>query len=367
MTEVQYTPAGRLPPWREIYQGGSPEAEQEHFRQLAATIVDVQRENQQNSGAPVPRRTFHAKIVVGVDNAEVAVVDDLPAELTAGHFTPGAQLPVTVRLSNASGTVRSDSAPDLRGAALKIALPGGGEHDLLMTSYPVSHARNADQFVAVAQIGAGPPQEVQPRLLAEFGPAETRRIVDNLRQANRPSASLALESYWSRGAILWGDAGPVRFRLSPLSSTAPGSAPTAPSGDPGRLAEDFAARLSSAPVQFALHVQKYVSEQLTPIEDGAVEWKESDSPWLPVATLTIPVQNLLSAAGESARGRVDALAFNPWHAPAEFRPLGNLNRARHPVYTASARNWQAGNWQAGMVKLAQAVAADQPPHATSSP
>jgi hypothetical protein len=55
-----------------------------------------------------------------------------------------------------------------------------------MTSYPVSHARNADQFVAVAQIGAGPPQEVQPRLLAEFGPAETKRIVDNLRQANRP-------------------------------------------------------------------------------------------------------------------------------------------------------------------------------------
>jgi hypothetical protein len=55
-----------------------------------------------------------------------------------------------------------------------------------MTSYPVSHARNADQFVAVAQIGAGPPQEVQPRLLAEFGPAETKRIVDNLRQADRP-------------------------------------------------------------------------------------------------------------------------------------------------------------------------------------
>lgn len=356
MTEAHYTPTGHPPPWREVYQGGSPEAEQEHFRQLASAIVDVQRENQQKSGAPVLRRTFHAKIVVGVDNAELAFVDDLPAELSAGHFTPGSRLPVTVRLSNASGTVRSDSAPDLRGAALKIALPGGGEHDLLMTSYPVSHARNADQFVAVAQIGAGPPQEVQPRLLAEFGPAETKRIVDNLRQANRPSASLALESYWSRGAILWGDAGPVRFRLSPLSST--GSAAAPPSDDPGRLAEDFAARLSSAPVRFALHVQKYVSELLTPIEDGAVEWKESDSSWLPVATLTIPVQNLLDLAGQSARDRVDALAFSPWHAPAEFRPLGNLNRARHPVYAASARGWQAD--------VAEAVDVGRPPHATSS-
>jgi hypothetical protein len=99
--------------------------------------------------------------------------------------------------------------------------------------------------------------------------------------------------------------------------------------------------LSSAPVQFALHVRKYVSEQPTPVEDGAVEWKESDSPWLPVATLTIPVQNVLDFVGQPARDRVDALAFNPWHAPAEFRPLGNLNRARRPVYAASDCHWQA--------------------------
>jgi hypothetical protein len=170
---------------------------------------------------------------------------------------------------------------------------------------------------------------VQPRLLAKFGPAETKRIAGNLRQANRPSASLALESYWSRGAVLRGDAGPVRFRLSPLSSTAPATAPS--SDDPGHLAQDFAARLSSAPVQFALHVQKYVSERLTPIEDGAVEWKESDSPWIPAAMLTIPVQNLLDLAGQSARDRFDALAFSTWHVPAEFRPLGNLNRARQPA------------------------------------
>jgi hypothetical protein len=74
----------------------------------------VHRENQQKSGVPVLRRTFHAKIV-GVDNTEFAFVEDLPAELSAGHFTPGSRLPVTIRLSNASGTDRSDSAPDLRG------------------------------------------------------------------------------------------------------------------------------------------------------------------------------------------------------------------------------------------------------------
>jgi hypothetical protein len=39
MTETHYSPAGHPPPWREVYQGGSPEAEQGHFRQLASAIV----------------------------------------------------------------------------------------------------------------------------------------------------------------------------------------------------------------------------------------------------------------------------------------------------------------------------------------
>ncbi len=42
----------------------------------------------------------------------------------------------------------------------------------------------------------------------------------NLKHATRTSDGLALESYWSRGAILWGDAGPVRFQLSPLDPLA---------------------------------------------------------------------------------------------------------------------------------------------------
>ena len=70
---------------------------------------------------------------------------------------------------------------------------------------------------------------------------------------------------------------PVRFRLSPLSDSAP--QPTAAPPDAANaLQADFAARLTSSTVRFALHVQKFVTERLTPIEDGAVEWKERDSP-----------------------------------------------------------------------------------------
>ena len=33
---------------------------------------------------------------------------------------------------------------------------------------------------------------------------------------------------------------------------------------------------------------------------------------------------------------VDQLSFNPWYTTDEFRPLGNMNRARKEAYRASA-------------------------------
>ena len=325
-------------PWQEIFQGGSEPAEQRVFADLALRMVSLQRANQQAAGSAIPHRTLHAKIVVGVNNAELAFADTLPSDLQIGDFIAGARLPATVRLSNANGALRSDTVPDVRGAAVKLELPNGVEHDLLATSYPVSHARNATQFVEIAEIGAGPADHVAAAMLAAFGPAETERIADNLKRATRPSDSLALESYWSRGAVLWGAAGPVRFRFSPLQAGPP---VPVPADDPDRLRLEFAARLQQAPCRFALHVQRFVNEELTPIEDGAVEWREQDAPWVQVATLTIPEQDILGPDGQAAREHVDALAFNPWHAPTQFRPLGNLNRARRAVYTASAQAWQA--------------------------
>ncbi|MFJ8159124.1 hypothetical protein [Streptomyces sp. NPDC094468] len=324
--------------WREVYVGGSPEAEEAHFRDLAAKIARIQQENRIHADSTTSLRTFYAKIVVGVINAELSFRDDLPSDLHAGHFVAGAKFSTIVRLSNASGMARSDMMPDLRGAALKISLPDNTYHDLLMASYPISHARDATQFVEIARIGAGPFNRIRSQMIEIFGLLETERIINNLRQANRPSKSLALESYWSRGAILWGDAGPVKLRLSPVLDNCTALESMKDSDDALRF--DFATRLNNAAVLFALHVQKYKNEQSTPIEDAAVEWKEEDAPWLHVATLNIPTQDILALKGKIVRDYIDSLAFNPWTAPATFRPLGNLNRARRTVYKASAAEWR---------------------------
>ena len=58
-------------------------------------------------------------------------------------------------------------------------------------------------------------------------------------------------------------------------------------------------------------------------------WPERLSPFVAVATLRIPAQSFDSPA-QLAFAR--NLAYNPWHALPEHRPLGNQNRARKAIY-----------------------------------
>ncbi|REF00431.1 peroxidase family protein [Thermomonospora umbrina] len=326
----------------ESYLGGTPEAERAILERLARDLMAVQLKTaaRRGAGAGVDR-AFHAKAILGVDNATLRFRPDLPEDLRAGFARPGAAYPVVVRLSNASGAHAPDSAPDLRGAALRVQAGPDRVHDLLMTNFPVSHARDAREFVAFAKATAGADTTVRravalyvrlPLAVGRSAAARMRRNV--LAGARRQVRSLALETYWSRAAVLWGDAGPVRYRLRPAAGPPP--APPVPDADPDRLTRELTARLARTDVVFELCVQRYVDARRTPVEDGAAEWRDEDAPPVPVATLTIPRQDLGTADARAAALAVDRLAFDPWNTTEEFRPLGNLNRARKAAYEASA-------------------------------
>lgn len=319
--------------WQEIYQGGSVEAEEATFIDLAREMLKVQESNREKSGGRA-MRTLHAKMVIGVTNAQLVVDQSLPLRYKVGHFVPGATLPAIVRLSNASGVPQADSQPDMRGMAVRLLPEGDTPHDLLMTNYPVSHARNARQFVTFAVLAAQDRTTMVAKLIAHFGKEEAERMLGNIKQGVRSGSSLAQECFWSRGAVLWGSAGPVRFNMKPAGDAQ--MAPAASSSGDNALKVEFENRVRCSDVRYRLSVQPFVNEKDTPIEDGAVEWTEQASPSLGIATLVIPCQDL-GAAHTSAS--VDDIAFNPWNAPAEFRPLGNLNRARRVVYAASAKGW----------------------------
>jgi hypothetical protein len=71
--------------WQERYAGGSPEAERLAFSELARDILDIQLKNKKTAKAGEVQRTFHAKCVLGVDDAKLRVLADIPAQFRVGY------------------------------------------------------------------------------------------------------------------------------------------------------------------------------------------------------------------------------------------------------------------------------------------
>ena len=335
--------------WKETMAGGSPEAERAEFYTLARDIMLVQLKNAKTASAHgVPHgvdRAFHAKSTLATDQAELTFLD-LADDLRHGFAQPGRAYPAIARFSNAAGTGQSDAAPDLRGVALRVQVSEGESHDLLMTNFPVSHARDAREFVEFAKATAGGRLAQLLgvlRLIRLFGLRETLRMLRNVMTARRTVRSVVTETYWSRGAVRWGPTLAVRYLLRPAPGTV--AAPRPPDDDPNYLATEAARRLAQGDIRFELCVQRYVDERSTPIENTAVEWTERASPAEPVAVLTLARTDLSTADALAQAQIIDATAFNPWNTTDEFRPLGNLNRARKAVYDAGSAQRLGYRWQ----------------------
>ena len=125
----------------------------------------------------------------------------------------------------------------------------------------------------------------------------------------------------------------MKYSLVPRSGTMP-------PGDPKRLPDDYLSQalkrhLSTREAVFEFRIQPQVDPVAMPVEDASIEWDEKVSPPIPVATLTIRVQDLDSPAGRALAEECEGMAFSPWNALAEHRPMGGINRLRQAVYLAS--------------------------------
>src|SRR5262249_16220501 len=130
----------------------------------------------------------------------------------------------------------------------------------------------------------------------------------------------------------------------PTAGAAP--APDPALKDPEYLAKEAARRLAHGDIVFDLCIQRFVDEKVTPIEDTAVEWKERVSPPEPAATIKSPNADDGTTAARGRSRAVEGLSFNPWNTTEDFRPLGNLNRARKAAYDASAAHRLGMRWHA---------------------
>jgi catalase len=323
-----------------------PPDEDVYIAQLVSSAVESINASTKNTIPPY-RRDVHSKMH-GCVQAEVKALPSLPASLRYGVFaTPNKVYRSWIRYSSGNTDVQDDSEKDARGMALKLTGVGGpslldletdaGTQDFIMINSPVFFIRNVAEYARFARLLADGSRFGYFFGLRNPFTWHLRDMLLALKTLKAAPASLLHEQYYSLTAYALGPSMNVKF-----SARACTAQPVAKvdRGKPDFLRDEMRAELGKDSACFDLMVQPQVPGQYMPIEDPTVEWKESDSPFVPVARITIPKQNFDT---DQQKAFCENLSFSPWHALPDHRPLGGLNRVRRAVYLEDARYRRAKN------------------------
>jgi hypothetical protein len=322
-----------MPTWSERIEPG----EEARFEDLARRIRALQEARAKRH--PVGRALHYKPVASAV--GELRIAPDLPEPLRVGIFAAPGTFPALLRLSNGAGRHGHDAEPDVRGMAVKIlGVPGeklipplrdATTQDFLAITNEVTTFRSATEFVSVLEAVAGGIALAPLRLSLAIGPFRAVGLLLALqRELGKVLPHYAACPFFSALPIRWGD---LAVKYSFLGTEAADAPPIA-RADRDHYGPDLAHRLRAGPLVFAMRVQRFTDEAQTPIEDTAVRW---NTPWETVAELVIPQQDLDAPLGQARARWIDALSFDPWHAPHEFRPLGELMRARNAAYRESTQ------------------------------
>ena len=167
-------------------------------------------------------------------------------------------------------------------------------------------------------------------------------ILDFLMQSlwNETQTSPFECQYYSCVPYLLGQGRAMQYSFRPRSD-ARSKIPNLPGRPPDNYLRDaMIATLSKQDAVFDLLIQVQTDAHAMPIENAAVRWPQSLSPYITAATIRIPKQRFDSPAQLRFAGQ---LSYTPWHCIPEHRPLGNQNRARRRMYWELSRLRYAKN------------------------
>jgi hypothetical protein len=304
-------------------------------------------------------RDAHAK-GYGLVMGEFEILDQIPAEYAQGIYATQGRHDALVRFSNGSPHAGADAR---LGGATELALKIFGidgptlledEPDTVTFDYaninaPIFFCNTVEHYLFIQELfidaqayfaqGASGRHRFYHDFVTGKGTLEQDQwawdeLLAFLRVLQSPPVNLLLSTYWTMGAVRHGDY-IAKVRFAPVPAFA--AAVIRRTLDPASAAEVYRpaliAELQERPYEFDIQVQLCADLAQMPVEDVTVEWPEELSPFVTVAKLRFPQQNI---SGDDNLEKMDALSFTPWRVTAEHRPLGNIMRVRKEVYRHSS-------------------------------
>ena len=304
-------------------------------------------------------RFAHAK-GYGVVRAEVEILDSLPPEYAQGIYaTPGrhdalirysngvAHLGADATLSNAHGLALKMF--DVAGTTLLDDEPDTGTFDYNTINMPVFFCNTVAHYLFIQQLFTDAPQYFAKgkagihQFLTEFLTGKGTlaeqdwawdELLVFLGLVQLPPVNALLSTYWTMGAVRHG-VHVAKVRFAPVREFA--DAVEHRDVDLGSDADAYRraleVELKERPFEFDLQVQLCTDLEQMPVQDVTVEWQEALSPFVTVAKVRLPPQDI---SGPDNLERMDALSFTPWRVRAEHAPIGEIQRVRREVYRRSS-------------------------------
>ena len=304
-------------------------------------------------------RDAHAK-GYGLARAEVEILDGLAPEYAQGIYARPGRHEALIRYSNGNPHAGADVALGngtgmglklfgIEGQTLLEDEPDARTFDYAMINFPVFFANTVEHYLFIQQLflhaGAYFRRGKQGQhqffhdwvtgmgtLAPEDGAWDELGAM--LSVARVQPVNLLLSTYWTMGAVRHGEY-VAKVRVAPAKESAEKVARRLldPTSAPDIYRPALVAELQERPYEFELQVQLCVDLEKMPVEDMTVEWPEALSPFVTVAKVRLPQQDI---SGEDNLEQMDATSMTPWRCREEHRPLGNIQRARKEVYRQSS-------------------------------
>jgi hypothetical protein len=335
-----------------------------HVDELLAPIIDFWerkgRASPKVEGAGRAVRGAHAK-AFGVVKAEVQILHNVPPAYAQGIYARPGRHGALMRFSSTSGHLGPDArlGPGM-GCAIKIfdvdgpklvdEEPDARTFDLVLKNNPIFIANTARHYLLIQEITTDLPAYLERGkagfrdLLTDFltgkGTLEQpdwawEELFAFVRAATQtPVGNPLLTTYWTMAAMRHGDH-VAKLRVAPAADSATRVIHRELDLDsrPDVFGPTLVDEVQAGSFDFDLQVQLCTDLEKMPVNDVTVEWPEQLSPFVTVARVHVPRQDI---SGPENLERGDALAFNQWRVTAEHRPLGEIMDVRR-IYTASAR------------------------------
>jgi hypothetical protein len=336
-----------------------PENFDSHVATITADVKSFVERSRQVSGTSHHTRDAHAKGYAAL-KAEFTILDNLPKELVQGMYAHPGKHEAVIRFSNGAARAAMDKfSGNAQGIAVKVLnVPGEklapGEPDspnvdFNLINHPIFFCNSSHDYVFIDKLfhkiheyfGKGTWGIIELAFLwtTEMGKAfPGRNTIKELKALlsfrNIKPLNSFLYDFYSTGAVRHGDY-IAKLRVHPNAEFV--SKIKQIEVDVNKVHEAYRTvileTIRKQDFKFDFQVQLCKDLKTMPVNDLTEEWSQELSPFITVAELYIPQQDVPDDGNFEI---MEHLSFTPFRCLEENRPMGDLQMSRLKAYQISS-------------------------------